>query len=229
MAGSQDIHLEITPQVLLKAYACGIFPMAESASDPSLFWVEPELRGIIPLDEFHIPQSLKKTMRRNPFEVSVDTDFETVIEACAQSTAERPKTWINERIRRLYTQLHEIGHCHSVECWSGDELVGGLYGVRLGGAFFGESMFSRTTDASKVALVHLVHRLKTGGFVLLDTQFTTDHLKRFGAIDVPKDTYSRLLAEAVERDADFFPYEEETYEGGGASSDVILQSFSQMS
>lgn len=233
MAGAQDILLEITPQVLLKAYACGIFPMAESASDPGLFWVEPELRGIIPLDDFHIPQSLKKAMRRNPFQVTVDCAFDAVIEACAQSTPDRPKTWINGRIRRLYTQLHAVGHCHSVECWAGDELVGGLYGVRLGGAFFGESMFSRRTDASKIALVHLVHRLKAGGFTLLDTQFTTDHLKRFGAIDVPKEIYAKLLAEAVEQEADFFPFGERDaaldQDGGGASSDVILQSFSQIS
>jgi len=229
MANAQDILLEITPQVLLKAYACGIFPMAESASDPGLFWVEPELRGIIPLERFHIPQSLKKAMRKEPFEIRVDHDFEAVIEACAQSTPERPKTWINERIRRLYTQLHEIGHCHSLECWSNGELVGGLYGVRLGAAFFGESMFSRHKDASKIALVHLVHRLKAGGFMLLDTQFTTDHLKRFGAIDVPRQTYSRLLAEAAAGDADFFPYEGGSCDGGGASSVAILQSFSQMS
>ena len=229
MAGSQDILLDITPQVLLRVYACGIFPMAESASDPGLFWVEPELRGIIPLDRFHIPQSLKKAMRRNPFEVTVDTDFEAVVEACAQSTPDRPKTWINTRIRRLYTQLHEIGHCHSVECRADGELVGGLYGVRLGAAFFGESMFSRRTDASKIALVHLVHRLKAGGFRLLDTQFTTDHLKRFGAIDVPKDIYSKMLSRAVEEEADFFPYVGGPYDGGGASSEVILQSFSQIS
>jgi len=229
MAGAQDIILEITPQVLLKAYACGIFPMAESAEDPGLYWVEPELRGIIPLDRFHIPQSLKKAMRKNPFEVRVDHDFAAVIDACAESTTERPKTWINDRIRRLYTQLHAIGHCHSIECWADGELVGGLYGVRLGAAFFGESMFTRRTNASKIALVHLVHRLKMGGFRLLDTQFTTDHLKRFGAIDVPKERYSHLLAEAMAEEADFFPYRDETYDGGGASSDVILQSFSQMS
>ncbi|GIL00241.1 MAG: leucyl/phenylalanyl-tRNA--protein transferase [Alphaproteobacteria bacterium] len=224
MATAKDLLLEITPQVLLKAYACGIFPMAESASDPGLFWVEPDLRGIIPLDAFHVPASLRKFMRREPFEVRVDTDLEAVIAGCAQATPERPKTWINQRIRRLYLQLHAIGHCHSVECWRDGELVGGLYGVRLGAAFFGESMFSRRPNASKVALVHLVHRLVTGGFRLLDTQFTTDHLRRFGAIDVPRERYSRLLAEAVAADADFFPYE-----GGGASSEVILQSLSQMS
>lgn len=224
MAESQDILLEITPQVLLKAYACGIFPMAESAGDPGLFWVEPELRGILPLEQFHIPQSLRKFMRKNPFEVRVDHDFEAVIEACAHSTPDRPQTWINERIKRLYSQLHDIGHCHTVECWDDGELVGGLYGVKLGAAFFGESMFSRRTTASKVALVHLVHRLKAGGFRLLDTQFTTEHLKRFGAIDVPRDRYSQILDAAIAEEADFFPYE-----GGGASSDSILQSFSQMS
>src|SRR4051812_48203618 len=129
---SRDAHFEITPQVLLKAYACGIFPMAESADDPGLFWVEPEKRGIIPLDAFHIPRSLRKTLKRNPFEIRVDHDFAAVIDACAQSTEERPKTWINQRIRRLYRELHAIGHCHSVECWADGELAGGLYGVRLG-------------------------------------------------------------------------------------------------
>ena len=196
--------LEITPQVLLKAYACGIFPMAESATDPGLFWVEPEQRGVLPLDGFHVPQSLQKFMRKRPFEITVDRDFSAVIDACAASTDDRPKTWINGRIRRLYTELHHIGHCHSVECWRDGELVGGLYGVRLGGAFFGESMFSRATNASKVALVHLVDRLRAGGFVLLDTQFTTEHLKRFGAIDVPKRRYAGLLEDAVMRDADFY-------------------------
>ena len=223
MAGTQDILLEITPQVLLKAYACGIFPMAESADDPGLFWVEPEMRGIIPLEDFHIPSSLRKTMRRNPFDVRIDTAFHRVIEACGEHTPGRKTTWINERIKRLYGELHLLGNAHSVECWQGGELVGGLYGVRLGAAFFGESMFSRVPDASKVALVHLVHRMKAGGFKLLDTQFTTEHLKRFGAIDIPRDVYSELLADAVQCDADFFPYE------GGGTSDSILQSFSQMS
>ena len=223
MAGTQDILLEITPQVLLKAYACGIFPMAESADDTGLFWVEPEMRGVIPLEDFHIPASLRKVMRRNPFEIRIDTAFHRVIEACSEHTPGRKTTWINERIKRLYGELHLLGHAHSVECWKDDELVGGLYGVRLGAAFFGESMFSRVPDASKVALVHLVHRMKAGGFKLLDTQFTTDHLKRFGAIDIPRDEYSELLADAVEMDADFFPYE------GGGTSESILQSFSQMS
>ena len=223
MSGSNNILLEITPQVLLKAYACGIFPMAESAQDPEIFWVEPEMRGIIPLEEFAISKSLRKTMRKNPFEVRIDTAFAKVVEACAEQTPERGKTWINPQIKRLYGELFEIGHCHSVECWQNNRLVGGLYGVRLGGAFFGESMFSRVTDASKVALVHLVHRLRAGGFALLDTQFTTDHLKRFGAIDIAKKQYSLLLDEAIRMDADFHPYE------GGGTSDSILQSFNQIS
>ncbi len=206
MSRAKDAQFEITPQVLLKAYACGIFPMAESADDPGLFWVEPELRGVIPLDEFHIPRSLKKTLARRPFEIRIDHDFEAVIDACAASTQERPKTWINRRIRKLYCDLHAIGHCHSVECWADGELVGGLYGVRLGAAFFGESMFSRRTDASKVALVHLVERLKAGGFELLDTQFTTEHLTRFGAVDVPRRKYSKMLEQAVSGDADFFAW-----------------------
>jgi leucyl/phenylalanyl-tRNA--protein transferase len=223
MSGAKDVLLEITPQVLLKAYACGIFPMAESADDPELYWVEPELRGVIPLDEFHIPGSLKKTLRRNPFEVTVNKAFARVLSACAEATPDRRKTWINGRIANLYCELHELGHCHSIECWQEGELVGGLYGVKLGAAFFGESMFSRRRDASKVALVHLVHRMKAGGFVLLDTQFTTEHLKRFGALDIPRDAYSHILEDAIGQEADFFPYL------GGGTSDSILQSFNQIS
>jgi leucyl/phenylalanyl-tRNA---protein transferase len=223
MSRAKDASFEITPQVLLKAYACGIFPMAESADDPGLFWVEPEMRGVIPLDGFHIPRSLRKTIKRERFEIRIDHDFEAVIDACAEATDDRPKTWINRRIRTLYCDLHAIGHCHSVECWADGELKGGLYGVKLGAAFFGESMFSRETDASKVALVHLVHRLRRGGFELLDTQFTTDHLTRFGAVDVPRRKYARMLEKAVSGNADFNPY------WGGATSDSILQFFSQTS
>ena len=210
MTGAKDLLLEITPQVLLKAYACGIFPMAESADDPGIFWVEPELRGILPLDEFHIPRSLAKRVRQKPFEIRIDTRFEEVVEACAQPTADRPSTWINPRIKRLYLELHEAGHCHSVECWRDGELAGGLYGVRLGAAFFGESMFSRETDASKLALVHLVERLRAGGFTLLDTQFTTEHLKRFGAMDVSREEYSALLEAAIGQEADFFALDRQT-------------------
>jgi leucyl/phenylalanyl-tRNA--protein transferase len=205
----------ITPQVLLKAYACGIFPMAESATDPGLFWVEPELRGVIPLDAFHVSRSLRKELARARFELRVDTAFAEVIAACAAETPTRPKTWINHRIVRLYSGLHRLGHAHSVECWRDGELAGGLYGVRLGAAFFGESMFARQTDASKVALVHLVARLRAGGFRLLDTQFTTPHLKRFGAVDVPKARYAEMLRQAIAADADFFAIDREAADRDG--------------
>jgi leucyl/phenylalanyl-tRNA--protein transferase len=207
MSGARDLLLEITPQVLLKAYACGIFPMAESAEDSELFWIEPEMRGILPLDRFHVPASLAKFMRKRTFEIRIDSDFRSVIEACAQKTIGRPKTWINQRIRNLYCELYALGHAHSVECWHQGELAGGLYGVSLGAAFFGESMFTRRTNASKVALVHLVERLRAGGYRLLDTQFTTPHLRGFGAIDVPKKRYDRLLADAVSGSANFFAIE----------------------
>lgn len=226
MIGSRDLTLEITPQVLLKAYACGIFPMAESASDPGLFWVEPERRGILPLDAFHMPRSLRKTLRQGDFEIRIDYDFRAVIAGCAEATWDRPSTWINRRIVGLYTELHEAGHCHSIESYVDGELAGGLYGVRLGGAFFGESMFTRKTNASKVALAHLVARLRVGGFVLLDTQFVTEHLVRFGAVEIDRESYSALLTEAVSLEADFFAYDEL---GGGISADSILQSFSQIS
>lgn len=228
MSGTDSIALEITPTVLLKAYACGIFPMAEDANDPELFWVEPDMRGILPLDGLHIPRSLRKTMRRNPFTVRTDTAFASVVDLCAEATPRRGKTWINGQIRQLYLQLHELGHAHSVECWIGDDLVGGLYGVSLGGAFFGESMFSRATDSSKIALVHLVHRLRMGGFALLDTQFTTAHLERFGVIEIPKSEYHELLEEALQIPADFSAMERGAYDGAG-TSDSILQSLSQMS
>ncbi len=199
MAGRRGRYYPaITPDVLLRAYSIGLFPMAESADDPEIFWVEPEMRGIIPLDSFHISKSLAKTIRRSPFEIRFDHAFEQVIALCAEPAPDRPSTWINKTIRRLYSELHGMGHAHSVEAWDGDELVGGLYGVSLGAAFFGESMFSRKTDASKICLVHLVERLQAHGFRLLDTQFTTDHLKTFGAIDVPKDDYLVMLRDAVD-------------------------------
>ncbi len=204
MTAVDDLMMEITPDVLLRAYASGIFPMAETADDPGLFWVEPELRGVLPLDAFHTPRSLARTIRRGTFDIRVDTAFADVVEACAAATSDRPVTWINQRIRELYLELHRLGHCHSVEAWQDGQLVGGLYGVRLGGAFFGESMFSRATDASKVALVHLVERLNAGGFVLLDTQFTTAHLQQFGVEEVPRKRYRRLLEAALEIDGDFF-------------------------
>ena len=197
MAGRRSRKTEITPDLLLRAYSIGLFPMADSADDPELFWVEPDMRGVIPLDDFHVSRSLAKTIRRKPFDIRFDTAFDAVIAACAEPAPDRPSTWINGRIRSLYSTLHRMGHAHSVEAWEGDALVGGLYGVSLGAAFFGESMFSRRTDASKICLVHLVERLREKGFLLLDTQFTTEHLKTFGAIDVPKLDYEAMLSKAV--------------------------------
>jgi len=199
----------ITPQILLRAYAAGIFPMAESADDNALYWVEPEERGVIPLDSLNISRSLRKTVRRKSFEVSVDRDFAAVIAACAAKTPERRSTWINTRIKALYTQLHRMGCCHSVECRKDGELVGGLYGVRIGSVFFGESMFSRATDASKVALVHLVARLNRGRFGLLDAQFVNPHLERLGAVAVPRAKYHEIMEPLLERDADFFAFNQD--------------------
>ncbi len=203
MTRVNDVLVEITPEVLLKAYACGIFPMAESASDPGLYWIEPDRRGIIPLKDFSISSRLARTVRSDRFEVHVDRDFAGVLAGCAAPAKGRRKTWINKRIRRLYTELYEIGHCHTVEAYLDGRLVGGLYGVRLGGAFFGESMFHTETDASKVALAHLVARLVKGGFHLLDTQFVTDHLKTFGAIDVGRHDYHAILEAALPEQGDF--------------------------
>jgi leucyl/phenylalanyl-tRNA--protein transferase len=203
MASRDSAHVEITPEVLLKAYACGIFPMAETAEDLSLYWIEPEQRGIIPLDRFHIADRLARTVRSDRFIVTVNRDFDAVMDGCATPQPGRAKTWINARIRMLYRRLHERGHCHSVEVYDGDELAGGLYGVTLGAAYFGESMFHRARDASKVALVHLVARLKAGGYTLLDTQFVTDHLKTFGAVEIPRRQYHRLLEEALRGEARF--------------------------
>ena len=199
MAGRRGRNNDITVDILLRAYSAGLFPMADSADDPELFWVEPEVRGIIPLNSFHISKSLAKAMRKKPFDIRFNTAFEAVMAGCAAEAPDRPSTWINATIRKLYSELHQIGHAHSVEAWEGKELVGGLYGVSLGAAFFGESMFSRRTNASKICLVHLVERLKASGFVLLDTQFTTEHLKTFGAIDVPKLEYAKMLDVAVNR------------------------------
>ncbi len=209
MTSIDDVMIEITPQVLLKAYACGIFPMAESAEDNALYWIEPERRGILPLDHVHVPQRLARTIRQGGFTVRIDHDFEAVIEGCAAPRSGRRSTWINGRIRSLYRDLFALGHCHTVEVYEGDRLIGGLYGVHLGRAFFGESMFSRARDASKIALVYLVARLKFGGFVLLDTQFVTGHLARFGAIEVGRTEFQRLLEGALAGGAGF---------GGGAGA-----------
>ena len=208
--------VEITPEVLLKAYACGIFPMAESADDPSIYWIEPEKRGLLPLDAFHVSRRLARTVRSDRFEIYVDRDFEGTIDGCAQPQTGRSRTWINRRIRSLYSKLHEIGHCHSVEAYRDGKLAGGLYGVRLGRVFFGESMFHRERDASKVALVHLVARLRAGGFALLDTQFVTSHLTGFGAVEVGKRAYHRMLEQALVDEADFFVLDPDPVPGATA-------------
>ncbi|TPW33617.1 leucyl/phenylalanyl-tRNA--protein transferase [Martelella alba] len=187
----------ITPELLLNAYSIGLFPMSESADDPELFWVEPDIRGIIPLDGLHISHSMKKAMRRHPFEIRFNHDFDSVMRACAAPAPDRPETWINAEILSLYKGLHQMGHAHSVEAYEDGVLVGGLYGVSLRCAFFGESMFSRRPNASKICLVHLVERLRENGFMLLDTQFTTEHLKSMGAIDIPKDEYMTMLNAAL--------------------------------
>jgi len=194
---------KITAEMLLRAYAIGIFPMAEARNDPELYWIDPESRGIIPLDGFHVSRSLKKTVRRGPFTVTCDTAFERVIEFCAAPGPGRRQTWINQTIFDLCCQLFRMGHAHSVESWRDGNLVGGLYGISLGGAFFGESMFSTETDASKVALVHLVARLKAGNYGLLDTQFVTKHLSGFGALEIPREDYRKRLTSALARRANF--------------------------
>lgn len=203
MTSRDSSSSEITPQVLLRAYACGIFPMAESADDPTLFWVEPEMRGIIPLDGFRVATRLARTVRSDAFTVTVDKAFKAVVAGCAAPQVGRNDTWINQRIRDLYVGLHDIGHAHSVEAWQDGDLVGGLYGVHLGGAFFGESMFHRARDASKVTLVHLVARLIAGGFRLLDTQYVTEHLRSFGALEISRRRYGQLLEKAVAAEGNF--------------------------
>jgi leucyl/phenylalanyl-tRNA---protein transferase len=215
---------EITPETLLRAYAYGVFPMGESRGSDTLYWVDPEERGILPLDTFHVPRRLARTIKADPFTVKVDTAFREVMEACAEDMPGRGGTWINAAILKAYTELHAQGHTHSVECWDGDQLVGGLYGVSLGRAFFGESMFSRARDASKIALVHLVARLTRGGYVLLDTQFVTSHLTQFGALEIPREDYKARLAHALTGEPGNF-YSMDM----GASGAAILQSISQTS
>ncbi|HXP04831.1 MAG TPA: leucyl/phenylalanyl-tRNA--protein transferase [Stellaceae bacterium] len=215
----------LTPEILLKAYQGGIFPMAESADDPELFWVDPERRGILPLDGFHLSRRLRRVVRQDRFEVRVDSDFSATLAGCSEATDQRPNTWINAEVVRLYTALFERSAVHSVESWQGGTLVGGLYGVSIGGAFFGESMFSRVTDASKVALVHLVALLRHGGYRLLDMQFLTPHLAQFGAIEVPRAQYQRLLAEALRYRCVFPPGfgAGDGGTGGGAGALAALQ------
>ncbi len=196
---------QLTSELLLKAYAYGVFPMAKSREDRTVFWVQPKLRGVLPLGGLHIPRSLKKTIRKGLFTVTVDRAFTQVLEGCAETTSVRPDTWINEQIVELFTELHHAGLAHSVEVWRDGELAGGLYGLAMGSAFFGESMFSRVTDASKVGLVNLVGILRRGRFNLLDTQFITDHLARFGTVEISQKEYLGLLSSALAQSADWGP------------------------
>ncbi len=203
-------HFELTPDDLLRAYANGMFPMAEQRDDPNLYLFDPEVRGVIPLDSFHISRRLARRVRSGRFDLRIDSAFTAVVAACAEARPGRRETWINQKIMGLYGALHERGAAHSVESWRDGKLVGGLYGVVLGGAFFGESMFSRETDASKVALVHLIDRLRRGGFSLLDTQFLTHHLEIFGAVEIPRDEYRKRLNQALDKEASFPVEDSET-------------------
>lgn len=213
---------DITPDLLLRAYMAGIFPMSDGRDDPEIFWLDPEERGIFPLNRFHIPKSLKKTVARDIFTVTTNRDFRAVMQACAAPGPNRTDTWINETIEDLYCQMHESGFAHSIECWQEDTLVGGLYGVCIHGAFFGESMFSIVTDASKVALTHLVARLIAGKFTLLDSQFKTDHLARFGCTEITRDDYLDQLAKALQvTDADYFSMGPKT--SGSTALQLITQ------
>ena len=215
--------MQITPDIVLKAYATGIFPMSEGRDEPEMFWVDPEKRGILPLEDFHLSRRLRRTVRQEPFTIRVDDTFEQVIAACATPASGRWTTWINKEIQNLFMTLHHRGFAHSIEAWEGEELVGGLYGIALGAAFFGESMFSRRTDASKIVLVHLAARLRLAGFVLLDTQFITDHLRQFGAVEISRAEYHSRLSLALSEYSDF------SLSGKSLSSAVVLQSITQTS
>lgn len=193
--------MQINPDILLRAYAMGIFPMAESRDDPELHWIEPHWRGVFPLDGFHISRSLRRLILRGDYQVTVNRDFAGVVAACA----DRPSTWINAPIAQAYGALHQMGHAQSVEVWRDDALIGGVYGVTLGAAFFGESMFSRATGGSKLALAYLVHRLRAGGFRLFDTQYLTPHLASLGAVEISKAEYQARLAKAIAQPGDFTP------------------------
>jgi leucyl/phenylalanyl-tRNA---protein transferase len=216
--GEPDI---IPAATLLSAYSRGIFPMAEEREDADVFWVDPERRGVFPLQTFKVPPRLARTMRASAYRMTVDTAFAQVMAACAEPQAGRPKTWISPLIERSYANLHARGFAHSVEVWDGVELAGGLYGVSIGAAFFGESMFTRRRDASKMALVHLAARLKAGRFQLLDTQFVTEHLKQFGAVEISRRQYQKQLRAAVAATADF-------YELGGAGAAVLTGTVLQL-
>lgn len=204
MARQTDpFSVEITPELIIRAYRAGIFPMAEDAADNDLFWVSPDMRGIIPLDQFHASKSLRKAMRKSGWTIAVDTDWDGIIDGCATVGDDRQSTWINGTIRSVYGELFRRGIAHTVEVWDGDDLVGGLYGLAIGAAFFGESMFHRRTDASKMAMVHLVDRLNAGGYELLDIQFLTDHLASLGGIEIPRTEYEDRLSLALLREGDW--------------------------
>jgi leucyl/phenylalanyl-tRNA---protein transferase len=215
--------MPLTADIILNAYANGVFPMSDDRNDPELFWVDPEQRGIFPLEAFHVPRSLAKTIRKMPFNVTVDQDFGQVMRECAKATNERDTTWINQTILELYAELHDRGYAHSVECWHEGKLAGGLYGVSFAGVFCGESMFTRVTDASKIALTYLVARLKHGGFTLLDAQFMTDHLAKFGAIEIDRADYHRRLGKALKVKSNFYSLPVDS------SGSAILQSITQTS
>ena len=217
----KDSHDDLTVEDLLTWYEQGVFPMADAREDEQVYLIDPSERGVIPLGGFHVPKRLARTVRHDPYQIRVDTAFEQVVGLCAAAAPDRPDTWINRPIQRLYKELFMRGHAHSVECWQDGELVGGLYGVAHGAAFFGESMFSRARDASKIALVHLVARLAVGRFALLDTQFLTEHLSQFGAVDIPRADYKRRLNKALEREADFYRFP--AYADGEAALAAISQ------
>lgn len=220
---SPQAPTRLSADLVLQAYQIGYFPMADDADADELFWVRPEMRGILPLDDVHFSKSLLKTVRKDRYRVTADRDFAGVIDGCAMPQSHRPSTWINEEIRAVFLELHDMGHAHSVEAWDGDTLVGGLYGLSLGGAFFGESMFSTQTDASKVCLVHLVGRLRAGGYKLLDTQFQNDHLVQFGTIEIPHLDYMPRLSSALETQGNFFELPDQI------PGSIILQSITQTS
>lgn len=208
MSRTDPFAIEPTPELIVRAYQAGIFPMAEDARAANVFWVSPRKRGILPLDNrFHVSKSLQKTLRAHPYDIRIDTDFPGVIEGCATAGSDRETTWINQTLSNLYGELFNRGLCHTVEVWDGPDLVGGLYGLSLGAVFFGESMFHRRTDASKIALVHLVERLRAGGYMLCDTQFVTEHLRTFGGIEIPREDYEIRLAAGLARSGDFFAWD----------------------
>lgn len=223
MKNSDPFEPELTADLIIRAYKAGIFPMAEDADSPDLFWVSPDKRGVLPLDKFHISKSLRKALKNNSYTIKVDSDFDATIHGCANYGTDRDNTWINDTIIELYRELFERGICHTVEVWDGDNLIGGLYGLSIGTAFFGESMFHRVTDASKIALACLVARLRGGGYTLLDTQFVTDHLRSLGGIEIPREQYEVLLGKAIVSKADFYQF------AGGATSLDCLQSTNQTS